>query len=203
MSFHFWKSVFAKYSVLSVTEGTNASSSSSSSCWSCSFLVYNYNATCHRKDPFHLKEESCDGLAGTSSFLPLISHPQNGMNKKWAFFSETSLEKYDLSEPALWGHEWIALTTSKQENRRQPHQTWERAPAAPQSHHGAHLCCVAGSNWEIRTLRCAVNITHPSKQAELLLLKDSVNLLMMVHFSMWKPFCNCWICTGHLLPSPL
>lgn len=39
-------------------------------------------------------------------------------------------------------------------------------------------CCIAHSNWEIRTLGYAVEITHPSKQAELLLPKDSMNLFM-------------------------
>lgn len=202
MSFHFWKSVFAKYSVLSVTEGTNTSSSSSSSCWSCSFLVYNYNATCHRKDPFHLNEESCEGLAGTSTFLHFISHPQNGMNKKGAFFSETFLEKSDLWASPVKSHQWIALMSSKGEDTRQLHQTWKCAPAAPRSQPGAHLCCTADSNWEIRTLGYAVEITHPSKQAELLLPKDSMNLFTMVRFSMRKPFCDWRICTGLLPPFP-
>lgn len=82
MSFHFWKAVFAKSSVLSVTQGTNASSSSSSSCWSCSFLVYNYNAARRRKDPFHLDAEPCHGLAGTSSFLHFTSCPQTGKGEE-------------------------------------------------------------------------------------------------------------------------
>ena len=79
-----------------------------------------------------------------------------------------------------------------------PSCTWIPPRSTPLLH-----CCIADLSWEIGTPGYAVEITRPSKQAKLLLPNvpsDSVNLFMVVHFSTWKPFCDCRICTELLPP---